>query len=108
MNAATKRAILRWVHLVLTIPVLGYIYSPPELVKDYADGVRFIFVPVMILSGFWMYAGVVFAIIAVALWVGSFYLSGFGTALLSQIALLIAWKIWSVVKARRAKQAGLA
>lgn len=108
MNAATKRTILRWVHLVLTIPILGYIYGKPEEVKEYADGVRFIFVPVMILSGFWMYAGVVFAIIAVALWVGSIYLSGFGTALLSQIALLIAWKIWSVMRARRAKQSSLA
>lgn len=103
MGPATRRAILRWVHLVLTIPILGYIYGPPEEVKEYADGVRFIFVPVMILSGFWMYAGVVFVVIAVALWVASIYLAGFGTALLSQIGLLIAWKIWSMVKARRAK-----
>lgn len=103
MSAATRRAILRWVHLILSIPVLGYIYMPPEEVKDSAEFVRFIIVPVMILSGFWMYAGVVFAVIAVALWVGSIYLSGFGTALLSQIVLLIAWKIWSVAKARRAK-----
>ena len=103
MNQATKRSILRWIHLILTIPILGYIYGPPAEVQEYAGAVRFVFVPVMILSGFWMYAGVIFASIAVALWVGANYLSGFGTALLSQIVLLIAWKIWSVVRARRSK-----
>src|SRR5882757_6197612 len=103
MNQATKRSILRWIHLILTIPILGYIYGPPAEVQEYAGAVRFVFVPVMILSGFWMYAGVIFASIAVALWLGAIYLSGYGAALLSQVILLIAWKIWSVVRARRSK-----
>jgi len=30
MNDATKRSILRWIHIVFGIPILGYIYSPFE------------------------------------------------------------------------------
>ena len=103
MSSATKRTILRSIHLILSIPILGYIYEPASEVQQYASGVRFIFVPVMILSGYWMYSGVIFAIIGVALWLGAFRLSGFGAAILSQVALFIAWKTWLVIRARRSK-----
>ena len=103
MSIATKRAILRSIHLIVSIPVLGYIYEPASEVQQYAGAVRFIFVPVMILSGYWMYSGVVFAIIGVALWLGAYALSGYGAAILSQVALFIARKIWSVVHARQSK-----
>jgi hypothetical protein len=101
MSNTTKRTILRSLHLILSIPILGYIYGEPSEVAQYAGGARFIFVPAMILSGYWMYAGVIFALIGVALWLGPIYLSGFGAAILSQVALFIAWKIWLVVRARR-------
>jgi hypothetical protein len=96
-----KRSILRWIHLVFAIPILGYIYSPFNELPNYAAPTRFVFVPVMILAGYWMYAGVVFAIIGVALWLGAFLLSGVGAALLAQIALFIARKIWLVLRARQ-------
>jgi hypothetical protein len=47
MNSATKRSILRWIHLVFTIPILGYIYEPASEVEQYAGGARYIFVPVL-------------------------------------------------------------
>ena len=103
MKNATKRSILRWIHLVLTIPILGYIYSPASEVEQYAGGVRYIFVPVLILTGYWMYSGVFFAIIGVAAWLGAYRVSGFGPAVLSQIVLFIARKIWLVIRARRSK-----
>jgi hypothetical protein len=103
ISTATKRAILRCIHLILSIPILGYIYSPFEEIPNYAPAVRFVFVPVMILSGYWMYSGVFFAIIGVALWLGAYYLSGYGAALLSQVALFIARKTWLVIRARRSK-----
>src|SRR5437588_10217107 len=102
ISSATKRAILRCLHLVLSIPMLGYIYVEPSDVQQYAGAVRFVFVPVMILSGYWMYSGVIFASIGVALWLGAIYLSGIGAAILSQVALFIARKIWLVIHARRA------
>jgi len=100
---AAKRAILRWVHLIFTIPILGYIYGEPSDVQQYVGAARYIFVPVVMLAGYWMYAGVIFAIIGVALWLGAFRLSGFGAALLSQIALFIGRKIWLVIRARQLK-----
>jgi len=103
MKNATKRSIVRWIHLIFSIPILGYIYSPFEEIPTYAPVVRFVFVPIMILSGFWMYSGVFFAIIGVAVWIGAYQLSGIGAAVLSQVALFIARKTWLVMRARNSK-----
>src|SRR5256885_13031703 len=103
ISNTTKRTILRSIHLILSIPILGYIYEPASEVQQYAGAARFVFVPVMILSGYWMYAGIILAIIGVALWLGAYRLSGFGAALLSQVALFIAWKLWLVIRARHSK-----
>jgi hypothetical protein len=103
ISNATKRSILRWIHIIFSIPILGYIYSPFEDIPKYAAAVRFVFVPVMILSGFWMYSGVFFAIIGVAVWLGAYHLSGYGAAVLSQVALFIARKTWLVIRARHSK-----
>jgi len=78
MNNAIKRSILRWIHLICCIPTLGYIYGEASEVQPYAAAVWFGFIPVIILSGFWMYSGVFFAIIGVALWLGAYRVSGFG------------------------------
>ncbi len=57
MKEATKRSLFRWIHIVFSIPILGYIYSPFEELPKYADRVRFFVVPVMLLSGLWMWKG---------------------------------------------------
>jgi len=57
MKDATKRSIFRWIHIVFSIPILGYIYSPFENLPQYAPLVRFVFLPVMVLSGLWMWKG---------------------------------------------------
>ena len=57
MNDGTKRSILRWIHIVFAIPIAGYVYSPFAALPDYAPIVRFIAVPVIVLSGFWMWKG---------------------------------------------------
>ena len=101
ISSATKRSILRWIHIVFAIPILGYIYSPFEEIPNYAPLVRFVFVPVIMLAGYWMYSGVFFAIIGVAVWLGAYRLSGLGAAILSQVALFIARKIWLVIRARK-------
>jgi hypothetical protein len=103
MNNATKRSILRCIHLIFAIPVIGYVYSPFAELPNYAPVARFVSIPVLIFSGFWMYAGVFFAIISVALWLGAYYLSGYGAAILSLVALFIARKTWLVIRARRSQ-----
>jgi len=101
ISNATKRSILRWSHLILSIPVLGYIYGEPSKVQQYADAARFIFIPLIVLSGYWMYSGASFAAAGVALWLGLYHFFGFGPALLGQVALFIARKSWLKIRARR-------
>jgi hypothetical protein len=48
---------LRWIHIACSIPIIGYIYSPFEEIPNYAPITRFVFVPVMLISGFWMWKG---------------------------------------------------
>ena len=56
-NRGITRSIFRWIHLVFSIPILGYIYSPFDKIPNYAPATRFVFVPIMILSGLWMWKG---------------------------------------------------
>ncbi|MFT3870587.1 MAG: hypothetical protein QM715_19225 [Nibricoccus sp.] len=57
MNDTTQRLVQRWLHIVSSVPVVGYIYSPFEEIPNYAPVVRFIFVPLIVLSGLWMWKG---------------------------------------------------
>ena len=57
MKETTKRAIIRWLHLILAIPIIGYIYSPFDQIPNYAPVTRFFFLPAMVLSGLWMWKG---------------------------------------------------
>src|SRR5438552_17681956 len=104
MNNATKRSVLRWIHLIFAIPIIGYVYSPFAELPSYAPVVRFVSIPVLILSGFWMYAGVFFAIIGVALWLGAYYLSVYGATILSEVALFVGRMAWLMIRARQSKR----
>jgi len=53
----SQRTIFRLIHLVLSIPIIGYIYSPFERLPDYAGLTRFVFLPLMALTGLWMWKG---------------------------------------------------
>ena len=57
MKDATKRSIVRCIHIVFSIPILGYIYSPFDQIHNYAFTTRFVFVPIIVLSGLWMWKG---------------------------------------------------
>ena len=57
MNQNIKRSILRWTHLVLSIPIVGYVYSPFENMPQYAAPTRYVFLPMLVLSGLWMWKG---------------------------------------------------
>ena len=101
MKSTTKRSILRWAHIIVTIPIFGYIYGPAAEVQEYAGAVRFVFVPVMVLSGLWMYSGIYFAIIGVALLLAAYQLSGSGAAVLTIVGLFVVRAIWVAIRAKR-------
>ena len=37
MSSVTTPSIFRWIHLVFSIPILGYVYSPLEEIPNYAQ-----------------------------------------------------------------------
>ena len=57
MKEATKRSISRWTHIVFGIPILGYVYDSPADTPYYASAVRYVFLPILLLSGLWMWKG---------------------------------------------------
>jgi predicted tellurium resistance membrane protein TerC len=57
MKETTKRSIFRWIHIVLAIPIIGYVYSPFKELPNYAPVVRYVAVPVIVLTGLWMWKG---------------------------------------------------
>lgn len=57
MSNSTSRAVLRWIHIVFSIPIVGYVYSPFEELPNYAPVVRFVAIPALVLTGLWMWKG---------------------------------------------------
>ena len=57
ISNATQRSIFRWIHIICGIPILGYIYDSPSDTHNYAHSVRYVFLPVLLLSGLWMWKG---------------------------------------------------
>jgi hypothetical protein len=57
MKEATKRRIFRWIHIIFGIPIIGYIYDSPSNTPHYAPTIRYVFLPVLLLSGLWMWKG---------------------------------------------------
>lgn len=58
MKASTERKIMRWIHIILSFPIVGYLYEP---VADQSNAAfvatQFVLVPIVILSGLWMWKG---------------------------------------------------
>jgi thiosulfate reductase cytochrome b subunit len=57
MRAATERKIIRWLHIILSIPIIGYIYGPVASIPEAVMMIRFVLFPLVILSGLWMWKG---------------------------------------------------
>jgi hypothetical protein len=57
VNRGITRSMVRWIHIVLAIPIAGYVYSPFDKIPRYAPPTRYVFVPLLVLSGLWMWKG---------------------------------------------------
>jgi hypothetical protein len=57
MNKGIPRWIFRWIHIIFSIPIVGYIYSPFDKIPAYAPPTRYVFLPVMVVTGLWMWKG---------------------------------------------------
>lgn len=56
MKPAGERKMLRWVHLILSIPILGAVYGQIPAGEG-LNAVRYVFLPIVVLSGLWMWKG---------------------------------------------------
>ncbi|PSB07784.1 hypothetical protein C7B76_27515 [filamentous cyanobacterium CCP2] len=57
MKLSTERIILRWVHILLSFPIVGYIYEPVADTSYEAFATKFVYIPIVVLSGLWMWKG---------------------------------------------------
>ncbi|AFD06836.1 hypothetical protein [Solitalea canadensis] len=57
MKASTERKIIRWIHIILGIPIIGFIYGPVSQIPQATFMVRVVFFPLIILSGLWLWKG---------------------------------------------------
>jgi hypothetical protein len=57
MKASTQRKVFRWIHIILSVPIIGYVYGPVAKIPQAAFAVRWVFFPVVVISGLWMWKG---------------------------------------------------
>jgi hypothetical protein len=55
MNAAVERKVFRWLHLILSIPILGYIYGPVAEIPQARMFTQIVVVPLLMVSGIWLW-----------------------------------------------------
>ena len=55
MTPWRERDTMRLLHLVLSIPILGYLYGPVAHIPPAAFFTRWVAMPAVILSGLWMW-----------------------------------------------------
>ena len=55
ISSAARRSILRWIHIVFSIPIIGYVYSPFKEIPQYAPATRYVFLPILMITGWWMW-----------------------------------------------------
>ena len=57
MKASTERKLIRWFHLLASIPILGFIYGPVASIPEAAFMTRAVILPAVVLSGLWLWLG---------------------------------------------------
>lgn len=55
MNASSERKLIRILHLILSIPILGYLYGPVASIPSASRFTRWVAMPAVIISGFWLW-----------------------------------------------------
>lgn len=55
MNPGHERVLIRTLHLVLSIPIIGFLYGPVSHIPPAALFTRVVAVPLVVVSGFWLW-----------------------------------------------------
>jgi hypothetical protein len=54
-TASKERTFIRTLHLVLSIPIVGYLYGPVAHIPQAAFFTRWVAMPLVVLSGLWLW-----------------------------------------------------
>jgi hypothetical protein len=57
MKASTERKIIRWIHIIGSIPIIGYIYGPVKNFPHAVAAIQWVLFPLIVLSGLWLWKG---------------------------------------------------
>jgi hypothetical protein len=57
MKASTERKIIRWVHIIASIPIIGYIYGPVKNFPRAVSAIQWVLFPLIVLTGLWLWKG---------------------------------------------------
>ena len=57
MKASTERKIIRWIHIIGSIPIIGYIYGPVKHFPHAVAAIQWVLFPLIVLSGLWLWKG---------------------------------------------------
>lgn len=57
MKASAERKLMRWLHIIFSIPIVGYIYGPVATIPRSAMIVKWVIFPLLVLSGLWLWKG---------------------------------------------------
>ena len=60
VTSSKMRVVLRWVHILLGLVIMCYIYSPFHELRVFQYVVKFIVIPVITFSGLWIWKFKVF------------------------------------------------
>ena len=55
ITATKMRVILRWVHIILGLVIMCYVYSPLQQYPFFQFFVKFLVIPVITLTGLWIW-----------------------------------------------------
>jgi hypothetical protein len=57
MKASTERKLIRWFHLLASIPLIGYLYGPVSKIPEAVFALKWVIFPLIVLSGLWLWKG---------------------------------------------------
>jgi hypothetical protein len=57
MKAATERKIIRWIHIIGSIPIVGLIYGPVSNFPRAVTAIQWVLFPLIVFSGLWLWKG---------------------------------------------------
>ena len=57
MKIFSERKLIRWLHIITSVPIVGYIYGPVSQIPRAVVAVRYVIFPAVVLSGLWLWKG---------------------------------------------------